>query len=112
MTSVTELDHKLQTQAHPIHDDRIVVTPAAPDADPVERLRAELAGMYIHRVPMYRLAQITRGRIAAALDLLDGVEAYDEIRATPTTPAAVLNLARDLFCARAAEQDCLLELAA
>ncbi len=29
MTSVTELDHKLQTQAHPIHDDRIVVTPEA-----------------------------------------------------------------------------------
>ncbi len=61
---------------------------------------------------MYRLAQITRGRIVAALDVLDGVEAYDEIRAKPTIPTAVLELARDLFCARAAEQEFLLELAA
>lgn len=112
MTSVTELDHKLQTRAHPIHDDRIVVTPAAPDADPVERLRAELAGMQVRGVPMYRVAQITRGRIVAALDLLDDVRTYDEIRAKPTIPTAVLELARDLFCARAAEQECFLELAA
>jgi hypothetical protein len=61
---------------------------------------------------MYWLRQITRSRLIAALDLLDGVESYDQIRATPRTPAAVVDLARDLWCARAAERDCQSEVAA
>jgi hypothetical protein len=89
------------------YDDDVVVTPAPSGADAIERLRSELAGMRNGRVPLYWLGQITRGRVAAALDLLDGVEEYDEIRGTPATPTAVLDLARDLFCARAAELECM-----
>jgi len=83
-----------------------VITPALPGADPIDRLRAELAGMRIRGVPLYRLGQITRERVASALDLLDGVEAYREIRGTPTE---VVALARDLYCMQAAELDCMEE---
>lgn len=103
---------EFRQKAHVAYDDTVVVIPAPHGADPVEQLRAELAGMRDRGVPLYRLHQITRGRIVAALDLLDGVESYSQIRQTPKTPAAVVDLARDLWCARAAERDCQSEVAA
>jgi len=93
--------------ARTTYDDGVVVMPAPPGADPIERLRSELAGMSWGGIPMYWLPQITRARVTAALDLLDGVKEYREIVASPTTPPAVLDLARELFCARAVELDCM-----
>jgi len=47
----------------------------------------------------------TRNVISAALDLLDGVEKYSEISPPTGTPKPTLELARDLFCMMAAEEE-------
>jgi hypothetical protein len=90
----------------------VIATPPAPDADPITRLQSELAGMLtLGGLPAYWLPQLRREVIEEALDLLDGVEEYDQIQARPCTSELALELARDLFCMDAAERECERECA-
>jgi hypothetical protein len=82
----------------------VAVATPKPSDDPITRLQIELASMGRRGRATYSRV-FSRNTISAALDLLDGVEAYHQILAPAGTPDPVLNLARDLYCMLAAEAD-------
>jgi hypothetical protein len=104
MSSVSGTPTK--TQRSDVSDPIVLVSPAPPGANPIAKLRAELAGMRDRRgVPLFWLPQLRREVLLGALDLLDCVTHYREI-ASRQAPHEVAMLAQDLFCMRAAEADC------